>query len=61
MGANPSTVYWMDIYLHIFVVKIVMFAWKTEINVKEAGMAHFFKKMLPHFGSQDGVKSALTK
>jgi len=25
MGLNPSTVYWMDIFSHIFVVKFVMF------------------------------------
>ena len=24
VGSNPSTVYWMDIFLHIIVVKIVM-------------------------------------
>ena len=31
MGSNPSTVYWMDIFLHIFVVKIVMmFVWKDR-------------------------------
>ena len=25
MGSNPSTIYWMDIFSHTFVVKIVMF------------------------------------
>ena len=25
VGSNPSTVYWMDIFSHTFVVKIVMF------------------------------------
>ena len=25
LGSNPSTDYWMDIFSHIFVVKIVMF------------------------------------
>ena len=24
VGSNPGTVYWMDIFTHIFVVKIVM-------------------------------------
>ena len=24
--SNPNTIYWMDIFSHIFVVKIVMFA-----------------------------------
>ena len=25
VGLNPNTVYWMDIFSHIFVVKIIMF------------------------------------
>ena len=25
VGSNPGTIYWMDIFSHIFVVKIVMF------------------------------------
>ena len=25
VGSNPSTVYWMDIFPNLFVVKIVMF------------------------------------
>ena len=25
VGSNPSTIYWMDIFSHLFVVKIVMF------------------------------------
>ena len=25
VGLNPSAVYWMDIFSHIFVIKIVMF------------------------------------
>ena len=25
VGSNPGTVYWMDIFSHIFVVKIVLF------------------------------------
>ena len=25
VGSNPSTVYWIDIILHLFVVRIVMF------------------------------------
>ena len=28
VGSNPSTKYWMDIFSHIVVVKIVMFVWK---------------------------------
>ena len=33
VGLNPSTIYWMDIFSHWFVVKIVMmFVWKDEIN-----------------------------
>ena len=47
MGSNPSTVYWMDIFPHIFVVKIVgcLFE-KTKINEKEVGDGLFFVKIL---------------
>ena len=24
VGSNPGTIYWMDIFSHIFVVKIIM-------------------------------------
>ena len=45
VGLNPGTVYWMDIFSHIFVVKIVMFLKRPKINEKEAGLAQiFFKK-----------------
>ena len=30
MGSNPSTISWMDIFLHEFAVKIVMFVRKDE-------------------------------
>ena len=41
VGSNPTTVYWMDIFSHTFVVKIVMFVRKYENKQKEAGMDHF--------------------
>ena len=47
MGSNPVAVYWMDIFAHLFVVKIVLFVLKRpKINEKEAGLAHFYKKKL---------------
>ena len=39
VGSNPGTVYWMDIFSHIFVVKIVMK--RPKINEKEAGVGPF--------------------
>ena len=30
VGSNPCTVYWMDIFSHIFVVKIVLFVCKDN-------------------------------
>ena len=37
LGSNPSTVCWMDIFSHIFVVRIVMFLFeKMKINEEEA-------------------------
>ena len=43
MGSNPSTIYWMDIFSHIFVVKIVMFVWKDENKLKRGqGLAIFY-------------------
>ena len=42
MGLNAGTVYWMDIFTHIFVVKICnVFLKRPKINEKEAGLAHF--------------------
>ena len=43
-SSNPSTVYWMDIFSHLFVLKFVMLFEKTKINEKEAGVSPFFKK-----------------
>ena len=41
VGSNPGTVYWMDIFSHIFVVKICNVRLKkTENKQKEAGLAH---------------------
>ena len=54
MGLNPDTVYWMDIFSHIFVVKIVMvFFGKTENKwkrgrgwsiIKNKGLKLWFKR-----------------
>ena len=41
VGLNPRTIYWMDIFSHIFVVKIVVFVWKDENKRKKPGLAHF--------------------
>ena len=46
MGSNPGTVYWMEIFSHIFVVKICNVCLKRpKINEKEAGVGPFFKKI----------------
>ena len=43
MGSNPGTVYWMEIFSHIFVVKICNVCLKRpKINEKEAGVGPFF-------------------
>ena len=43
MGSNPGTVYWMDIFSHIFVVKICNVCLKRpKINEIEAGVGPFF-------------------
>ena len=46
MGSNPSTGYWMDIFSHIFVAKLELFAClkRPKINEKEAGYGPFFKQ-----------------
>ena len=45
VGSNPSTVYWMDIFSHLFVVKICNVCLKRlKINEKRLRLAHFFKK-----------------
>ena len=41
MGSNPCTVYWMNIFSHLFAVKIVMFVWKRG----REGL--FFLKKMP--------------
>ena len=41
VSSNPGTVYWMDIFSHLFVVRIVMFE-KTKINEKETEDGPFF-------------------
>ena len=46
VSSNRDTVYWMDIFSHLFVVQIVMCVWKRwKWMKKRPGLAHFFKKM----------------
>ena len=40
LGSNPGTVYWMDIFSSLFVVKNCLFE-KTENKQKEARDAYF--------------------
>ena len=41
VGSNPGTVYWMDIFSHIFVVKICNVCLKRpKINKKRPGLTH---------------------
>ena len=47
VGSNPSTVYWMDIFSRIFVVKICKVCLKRpKINEKEAENGPFFNNAL---------------
>ena len=36
MSLNPGIIYWMDIFSHLFVVRIVMFVWKDG-NKRKTG------------------------
>ena len=46
MGSNSSTIYWIDILSHIFVVKICNVCLKRpKINKKEAGVGPFKKHL----------------
>ena len=50
-GFESSTIYWMDIFSHIFVVKICNVCLKRpKINKKEARIGPFFKKNLNTIG-----------
>ena len=45
-GFESGTVYWMDIYSHIFVVKMCNVCLNIlKINDKEAGVGPFFKRL----------------
>ena len=49
MGLNPGTIYWMDIFPHIFVEKIVnMFFEKTE-NKRKRGQGWPIFEILTYF------------
>ena len=57
MGSNPGTVYWMDIFSHIFVVKICNVCLKRpKINKKEAGVGPFFFKKNCRFQRIPSIK-----
>ena len=45
VSSNPSTVYWMDIFSQIFVVRIVMFVLKDENKLKRGRGWPIFKKL----------------
>ena len=46
VSSNPGTVYWMAIFSKLFVVTIVMCAWKDENKMKKRpGLTHFKKKI----------------
>ena len=47
IGSNPGNVYWMEIFSHIFVVKICNVCLKRpKINKKEAGVGPFLEKKI---------------
>ena len=46
VGSNSWVVYWIDIFSHLFVVKI--YCW-FEKNEKEAGVDPFFKKTIKQY------------
>ena len=59
ISSNPGLVYWMDIFSHLFLVKIVMCFKKTKINEKEAGVGPIFKKELkPQLECSTNLSSA---
>ena len=55
VGSNPDAIYWMDIFSHGFIVKVVLFVRKrTKINEKEAGdwpfLTNFYGRLNPGNG-----------
>ena len=46
VSLNPSTIYWMDIFSHLFVVKFVMCVWKDENKLKRGRGWPIFKQQL---------------
>ena len=45
IGSNPSTIYWMNILLPVFDIKIVVFAWKDKENKRKEAEYGPFKKL----------------
>ena len=42
VSSNPGTVYWMDIFSHLFVAKLKRVFEKTKINEKEVWVGALF-------------------
>ena len=45
VGSNPSTIYWMDIFHILFVVKMYCLVERKKINLKVAGNGPFLKRI----------------
>ena len=50
VDSNPSTIYWMDIFINLIVVNIVKFIWKDKNKRKRGRGWHILKK---NSGSQN--------
>ena len=48
MSSNTGTVYWMDIFSHLFGVKLLCSLENTKINEKDAGIGPLFLKKIVH-------------
>ena len=44
VGSNPGALYWMDVFSHWFVERIVLFVWKTKHKRKSGRGWLIFKK-----------------
>ena len=56
MGLNPSTIYWLDIFSHLLVVKIVMFV-RHSCGVQGARWGLFFGGIEPFLIKRSHLKS----
>ena len=58
MSSNPGTIYWIDIFSKLLVVKIVMCVCeKTKIIQKEAGVGRPFKKIVQQSALVEQLKN----